>query len=219
MIRSVSALLVGAALGGGAYAAPLPAPALDPPDTAMRATALLSGGCFWGMQGVFEHVKGVIRVYAGYTGGAADTAHYEQVSTGTTGHAESVEILFDPRVVSYGTILRVYFSDATDPTELDFQGPDQGPQYRGEIWVESPAQRQVAAAYIAQLSRAHVFGAPIVTRIDPAGAFYEAEGYHQDFMVRHPDNPYILINDAPKLAALQADFPALYRALPVRVTP
>jgi peptide-methionine (S)-S-oxide reductase len=219
MIRSLLALMLGAALGGRAYATPLPAPAFDPPDSATTATALLSGGCFWGMQGVFEHVKGVRRVYAGYTGGAADTARYEQVSTGTTGHAESVEILFDPRVVSYGTILQVYFSDATDPTELDFQGPDQGPQYRGEIWVENPAQRQVAAAYIAQLARAHVFDAPIVTRIDPAGPFYQAESYHQDFMVRHPDYPYIVINDAPKLAALKADFPALYRADPVRVTP
>ncbi|WP_297367799.1 peptide-methionine (S)-S-oxide reductase MsrA [Acidocella sp.] len=219
MIRSLLALMLGAALGGRAYATPLPAPAFDPPDNAATATALLSGGCFWGMQGVFEHVKGVRRVYAGYTGGAADTATYEQVSTGTTGHAESVEILFDPRVISYGTILRVYFSDATDPTELDFQGPDQGPQYRGEIWVENPAQRQVAAAYVAQLTQAHVFNAPIVTRIDPAGPFYQAEGYHQDFMVRHPDYPYIVINDAPKLAALRVDFPALYRADPVRVTP
>jgi peptide-methionine (S)-S-oxide reductase len=198
-----------------AHATPLPAPALDPPDSAPEATALLSGGCFWGMQGVFEHVKGVRRVYAGYTGGQAGTAFYEDVSTGTTGHAESVQITFDPRVISYGTILRIYLSDATDPTQLNAQGPDDGPQYRGEIWYETPTQQRVAAGYIAQLTHSRAFSAPIATRLDPAGPFYKAEAYHQDFMVNHPDYPYILFNDAPKVAALRADFPALYQATPI----
>jgi peptide-methionine (S)-S-oxide reductase len=198
-----------------AFAAPLPAPSYDPPDAAPTATATLSGGCFWGMQGVFEHVRGVLKVYAGYTGGGADTAQYETVSTGNTGHAESVQITYNPQVVSYGTLLRVYFSDATDPTELDYQGPDTGTQYRGEIWYATPAQQSVAARYITQLTAAHAFPAPIVTRLDPAMPFYQAEGYHQDFLVNHPDYPYIVINDIPKVQALQADYPSLYSPNPV----
>jgi len=198
-----------------AFAAPLPAPSYDPPDTATSATATLSGGCFWGMQGVYEHVKGVTKVWAGYTGGGADSAQYETVSTGSTGHAESVQITYNPQVVSYGTLLRIYFSVATDPTEMDYQGPDTGTQYRGEIWYATPAQQAVAQHYIAQLTAAHAFSSPIVTRLDPAMPFYDAEGYHQDFLVNHPDYPYIVFNDLPKVQALQAEFPAQYRADPV----
>jgi len=195
--------------------AALPAPSFNPPNAASSEVAVLSGGCFWGMQGVYEHVKGVTKVYAGYTGGQADTARYEIVSTGQTGHAESVQITFDPRVVSYGQILQIYFTVATDPTELDYQGPDTGSQYRGEIWYASPVQKQIATAYIAQLTAAKAFDAPIVTRVDPLGPFYQAEGYHQDYLVNNPNNPYIVDNDIPKVQALQQLFPALYEATPV----
>jgi peptide-methionine (S)-S-oxide reductase len=197
----------------------MPAPAYAPADPANSETATLSGGCFWGLQGVYEHVKGVTKVYAGYAGGAAATAIYEVVSTGATGHAESVKITFDPRQISYGQILQIYFSVATDPTELNFQGPDTGTQYRGEIWYASPAQQKIATAYVAQLTAAHVFSQPIVTRIDPYKGFFNAEGYHQDFLVLHPDYPYIAINDMPKVQNLQKFFPNLYRADPVTVSP
>jgi len=197
----------------------VPAPRDNPAEHVARETATLSGGCFWGMQGVYEHVKGVLHVYAGYTGGAAMTAHYEIVSTGTTGHAESVQIVFDPHVISYGQILQIYFSVAADPTELNYQGPDSGPQYRSEIWFATPSQRRIATDYIAQLTAAHVFDGPIVVRVDPAGPFYHAEDYHQDFLVLHPDDPYIAINDIPKVQNLQAAFPQLYRAMPVTVFP
>jgi peptide-methionine (S)-S-oxide reductase len=171
------------------------------------------------MQGVYEHVKGVTKVYAGYTGGAAATAVYEVVSTGETGHAESVQITFDPKIISYGQILQIYFSVATDPTELNYQGPDTGTQYRSEIWAASPLQQQIATAYIAQLSQAHVFSQPIVTRIDPARPFYRAESYHQDFLVLHPDYPYIAINDIPKVENLHKLFPNLYQAAAVTALP
>jgi peptide-methionine (S)-S-oxide reductase len=198
---------------------PLPAPKFNPADAAPSETATLSGGCFWGLQGVYEHVKGVIKVYAGYTGGAAETAIYEVVSTGATGHAESVQITFNPHVISYGQILQIYFSVATDPTELNYQGPDTGTQYRGEIWYASPVQKQIASDYVAQLTAAHAFASPIVTRIDPAKGFYKAEDYHQDFLVRNPDYPYIVMNDLPKVQNLQQFFPALYQATPVTVFP
>ncbi|HQT64102.1 MAG: peptide-methionine (S)-S-oxide reductase [Acidocella sp. 20-57-95] len=194
-----------------------PPPAYNPPDLATSETAILSGGCFWGLQGVYEHVKGVTKVYAGYAGGDAATAQYETVSTGTTGHAESVAITFNPQVISYGQILQIYFSVATNPTELNYQGPDSGTQYRGEIWYKTPAQQHVALAYIAQLSAAHVYSQPIVTRVDAFKGFYNAEDYHQDYLVRNPDQPYIAINDIPKVEALQRLFPALYRADPVTV--
>ena len=197
----------------------VPAPAYNPPDAAASETAVLSGGCFWGMQGVFEHVRGVTHVYAGYTGGAADTAFYPLVSTGTTGHAESVRISFDPKIISYGKILQIYFSVATDPTELDYQGPDSGTQYRSEIWVAGPVQAKIATDYIAQLTQARVFGAPIVVQVAPRMAFYHAEDYHQDFLVRHPDYPYIVINDIPKVENLAREFPKYYRATPVLVFP
>src|ERR1700721_2638135 len=198
-----------------AQAGAAPAPASAPADPASQETAILSGGCFWGMQGVYEHVKGVLHVYAGYTGGSAATAHYEIVSTGTTGHAESVQIVFDPRVLPYAKILQIFVSVAADPTELNEQGPDRGTQYRSEIWYTTPQQHAVAAAYLAQLSDAHIWPQPIVVRLDPAQPFYQAETYHQDFLVRHPEYPYIVINDLPKVSALQMTFPDFYRSVPV----
>lgn len=194
--------------------------AVPPPhDTALAAqsgtdTAVLAGGCFWGLQWVFEHVPGVTNVTSGYAGGAAGTATYEQVSAGDTGHAETVRIAFDPSKISYGQLLRVYFSVATNPTELDRQGPDTGTQYRGVIFYVTPAQQRIARDYIAQLAAAHVYAAPIVTEVVPFKAFYQAEDYHQDYARLHPDSPYIAINDAPKVVALKRELPGLYRANP-----
>jgi peptide-methionine (S)-S-oxide reductase len=224
---ALAAVLAGALLVGAAHkvawaAQPqdsAPPPAVDEPlaRTSGSETAILSGGCFWGMQLVFQHVKGVRQVLSGYTGGAAQTANYEEVSTGRSGHAETIEVVFDPHVVSYGTLLRVYFSVATDPTELDHQGPDEGPQYRGEIWPMNGLQRRIAESYVRQLTAAHVFPAAIVTRIDSARPFYPAEGYHQNFATIHPDNPYIMTFDAPKARALAKMFPDLYVTRPVLV--
>lgn len=223
----VTAALLGALLAGLGHQAVraaesqafVPPPSVDEPlaGTSSSETAILSGGCFWGMQLVFQHVKGVREVLSGYTGGAARTAHYEEVSTGTTGHAESIEIVFDPHVVTYGTLLRIYFSVATDPTELDYQGPDEGTQYRGEIWPMNGMQTRIAESYVRQLTLAHVFRAPIVTRIDTAGPFYPAEAYHQNFATVNPYNPYIMAFDAPKAAALARTFPELYLARPTLV--
>ncbi len=218
-IVAIVGLVLAMPLAVQASPAAVPPPAYNPPGSTNTEQATLSGGCFWGMQGVYEHVKGVEHVYAGYTGGTAATAQYETVSTGTTGHAESVQITFNPRVISYGQILQIYFAVAADPTELNYQGPDNGPQYRSEIWYATPTQQKIAAAYIAQLSGAHVFPAPIVVRLDPARSFYRAEPYHQDFLVQHPDYPYIVVNDIPKVQALQTQFPALYQAKPVTVFP
>jgi peptide-methionine (S)-S-oxide reductase len=202
---------------GGAIAAP--APAYDPQVNAPQEVATLSGGCFWGMQGVFEHVKGVSQVVAGYTGGSAATAQYETVSTGTTGHAESVQITFDPRVISYGKILQIYVTVAADPTELNYQGPDEGTQYRSVIWYAPADQQQkIASAYLAQLTKLKAFSSPIVVQLTPAQPFYPAEGYHQNFLVLHPDYPYIAYNDLPKIQALQAQFPQFYAAQPVLYT-
>ncbi|HLY05485.1 MAG TPA: peptide-methionine (S)-S-oxide reductase MsrA [Rhizomicrobium sp.] len=197
----------------------IPAPVADEAQTRAGGTevAVLSGGCFWGMQGVFEHVRGVREVVAGYAGGAAQSAQYETVSNGTTGHAESVKITFDPSIVTYGTILRVYFSVAHDPTELDRQGPDEGTQYRSDIFFESPVQEKVARAYLAQLTKAHVFNDRIATRIDRYTGFYAAEGYHQDYLLHNPDSPYIVINDLPKIANLKRLYPNLYRDAPARL--
>jgi peptide-methionine (S)-S-oxide reductase len=195
--------------------ASLPAAAVDNPKAAGPVqTAVLSGGCFWGVQGVFEHVKGVRRVLAGYAGGHQGTAQYEIVSTGTTGHAESVQITFDPAEVSYGEILRVFFSVAHDPTQLNRQGPDVGTQYRSEIFYGNPDQQRIATAYIAQLDQAHVFPGRIVTRVDALSGFFPAEGYHQDYLVHHPDDPYIVYNDLPKIAALRRVLPDIYRDRP-----
>lgn len=198
---------------------PTPPPSVDEPlsKTAGSETAILSGGCFWGMQLVFQHVQGVRTAISGYTGGAAGTAHYDEVSTGTTGHAESIEVVFDPRVISYGRLLRIYFSVATNPTELDHQGPDEGTQYRGEIWPVNARQREIAESYVRQLTKDHAFQAPIVTRIDGAVPFYPAESYHQNFATLHPDNPYIMAFDAPKAAALAKMFPDAYLTRPTLV--
>ena len=194
----------------------LPAPAAsDPAPTAKTESAVLSGGCFWGVQGVFQHVKGVARVTAGYSGGQWTTANYEMVGSGTTGHAESVRIVFDPHVISYGEILRIFFSVATDPTQLNGQFPDEGRQYRSEIFVADKTQKAQAQAYLAQLAAAKAFDRPIVTRIDPLTGFYEAEAYHQNYLYKHPDAPYIATYDLPKLQALKALFPADYMAKPV----
>src|ERR1700677_2547402 len=215
VIASGAALLAALALavplmpGHAADAARvLPVPAVDmPPTGSGPQTAVFAGGCFWGIQGVFEHVKGVTRAVSGYAGGQVANPSYEQVSSGATGHAESVSVTFDPSQVSYGTLLRIFFSVALDPTQKDRQGPDWGTQYRSELFVNGPDQERVAKAYIAQLEAAHAFSRPIVTRIDPAGPFYPAEGYHQDYVALHPDQPYIGVNDLPKVQALQTLFP------------
>jgi peptide-methionine (S)-S-oxide reductase len=190
------------------HAVSIPPPAHDVPASAHAQTAVLAGGCFWGMEAVFERVKGVRSVTAGYDGGKQATANYADVSTERTGHAESIKIVYDPRVVSYGTLLRVYFSIAHDPTELDRQGPDSGPSYRSAIFPQNAAQRQVAAAYIAQLQASHAFAKPIVTKLE-SGTFYPAESYHQHFYDRHPTHPYIVMWDKPKVAAFKAAFPQL----------
>ncbi len=188
-----------------------PAPAMTEPVTGHRETAVFAGGCFWGVQGVFSHVKGVISATSGYAGGAASTASYETVSGGTTGHAESVRVVFDPAQVNYADLLRIYFSVVADPTQVNRQGPDTGTQYRTALFPTSPAQERVARAYIGQLSAAHTFSRPIATRIEMNRAFYPAEPYHQDFMARNPNYPYIVFNDRPKVEALHKLFPASWK--------
>lgn len=197
----------------------LPAPAVDEAASPTRAseTAVLAGGCFWGVQKVFQHVKGVQRAVSGYAGGSQASADYETVSSGQTGHAESVQITFDPSVVSYGTILRIFFSVAHDPTERNRQGPDAGPQYRSEIFTLNDEQKRVAESYVRQLDQSGVFGRKIATRIDPLQGFYAAEGYHQDYATRHPDSGYIARYDLPKVHNLQQMYPQLYRHDPVLV--
>jgi len=195
----------------------LPAPSIDDIRPAGLQKAVLAGGCFWGVQGVFQHVRGVTSAVSGYAGGAKDTAHYETVGSGTTGHAEAVEVTFDPKVISYGEILRIFFSVAHDPTQLNRQGPDVGTQYRSAIFPGDADQKRVAEAYMAQLDRARVFGRPLVTSIEPSRAFYAAEDYHQDFLERHPTHPYIVVNDVPKVAQLREVFPSAYRSSPVLV--
>jgi peptide-methionine (S)-S-oxide reductase len=196
----------------------IPPPALD--ETAGQATsqvAVLAGGCFWGVQGVFQHVEGVTNAVSGYTGGDKATAEYETVSTGSTGHAESVRITYDPRKVTYGRLLQIYFSVAHDPTELNRQGPDTGTQYRSAIFPQDADQARIAKAYIAQLDQAHVFNAAIVTTIEPDRTFYPAESYHQNYLTRNPTSPYIVYNDLPKVEALKRLYPNVYRADPVLV--
>jgi peptide-methionine (S)-S-oxide reductase len=203
------------ALGESPHA--VPAAKLDAPLAHKHGTqtAVFAGGCFWGMQWVFEHVKGVTNVTAGYSGGEANTARYEHVSEGDTGHAESVQVTFDPAQVSYGELLRVYFSVATDPTELNRQGPDTGTQYRGVIFYTGPQQQRIAQAYIEQLAAEKIYPSPIVTQVVPFHAFFPAEAYHQDYARLNPDAAYIAINDAPKVAHLAQLLPALYRAQPI----
>lgn len=190
----------------------VPAPALDPADTRSSATAIFAGGCFWGVEGVFSHVRGVTRATSGYHGGSAATANYDAIGSGTTGHAESVRVTYDPRIVSYGTLLRIYFSVITDPTTLNRQGPDSGSQYRSAIIPANASQLSVATAYLAQLARGRYWSAPIVTRIEAPQTFYPAEAYHQGFMERHPDHGYIRRWDVPKLANMRSVFPTLYVA-------
>src|SRR5512143_3399167 len=215
LFAAVIAPLLGIALAGcsaASVATPLPDPAVDIPlaRAAGPQTAVLAGGCFWGVEGVFEHVKGVTRVVSGYAGGDADTATYPQVSTGRTGHAESVRIYYDPSRISYGTLLKVFFAVAHDPTELNRQGPDTGTQYRSAVFYASAEQKRVADDYIAQLQAAHVFPGRIVTQVVPLERFYAAEAYHQGYLDKHPTQPYIVINDLPKIADLQREYPSLY---------
>lgn len=217
--------LLAALLGGGAGVASaeegiaLPAPALDEPAAMARTeTAIVAGGCFWGVQGVFQHVDGVTNAVSGYAGGEADTAQYERVSGGATGHAESVRITFDPAKISYGRLLQIYFSVAHDPTQLNRQGPDRGTQYRSALFPVTDEQAKVAKAYIEQLGQAKLFEADIVTKIEPNHAFYPAEAYHQDYLTLNPTQPYIVYNDLPKVDNLKRLFPALYRDDPVLVS-
>ncbi len=205
---------------GAAYSTqPLPAPALDvPPGAPGQQVAVFAGGCFWGVQGVFEHVNGVTRAVSGYAGGRTANPDYEQVSSGTTGYAESVRVTFDPARVSYGRLLQIFFSVALDPTEVDQQGPDRGTQYRSVLFADGPEQAKVARAYIAQLDAAHAFSRPIATKVEASGPFYPAETYHQDYLTLHPDAPYIAWYDLPKLRALQTLFPADWRPQPVLAT-
>ena len=202
----------------GEEAVVIPAPAVDLPKAAgPLQTAVLAGGCFWGVQGVYQHVRGVRQAVSGYSGGTRATADYEKVSAGRTEHAESVEVRFDPKEISFGEILQIYFSVVHDPTQLDRQGPDVGRHYRSNIFYASDAQKRVAEAYIAQLQRARVFRRPIVTRVDALEAFYPAEDYHQDFMLRNPGHPYILFHDQPKLESLRRIFAGRVVDQPVTV--
>jgi peptide-methionine (S)-S-oxide reductase len=197
----------------------IPPPAADAaaPAGDSLQTIVLAGGCFWGVQGVFEHTKGVVHAVSGYAGGSKETAHYEMVGTERTGHAESVQVTYDPKQISYGKILQIYFSVAHNPTELNYQGPDSGPSYRSAIFYANDAQKRIAEAYIAQLDKAHVFPAKIVTKLEAFTGFYPAENYHQDFLVVHPDYPYIVFNDLPKVENLKRLFPDYYRDTPVTV--
>jgi peptide-methionine (S)-S-oxide reductase len=195
-----------------------PGPAVDEQANGKTSeVAVIAGGCFWGVQGVFQHVAGVTNAVSGYAGGEKATAHYEMTSSGSTGHAESVQITYDPRKITYGRILQIYFSVAHDPTERNRQGPDEGTQYRSAIFPLDDEQARVSKAYVAQLNSANVFGAPIVTTIEPGKTFYRAEEYHQDFLAKNPGYPYIVFNDLPKIANLKRLFPALYRPDPVLV--
>ena len=205
-------LLAVLAFGNSARAVTIPNPAVDVPLAKLKGqqTAVFAGGCFWGLQAVFEHVKGVTRVTSGYSGGSAKTANYDAVNAGDTGHAESVRITYDPSQVTYGQLLKVFFSVAHDPTELNRQGPDEGTQYRSVVFYYNSQQRRIAQAYITQLNQTKVFAQPIVTQVVPLRSFYSAESYHQDFAVAHPDDPYIVINDLPKVARLSRELPELY---------
>jgi peptide-methionine (S)-S-oxide reductase len=196
----------------------VPEPAVDAPlaSAAGRQIAVLSGGCFWGVQAVYEHVKGVIKVTSGFAGGDVASPSYEEVSTGSTGHAESVQIEYDPSQISYGQLLKVFFSVAHDPTEVDRQGPDVGTQYRSAIFYSSDEQQRIATAYIDQLTKAHVFPAKIATEVAPLKAFFVAENYHQDYYIHHPYSLYIIYNDKPKVANLKDGWPALYRDAPTQ---
>jgi peptide-methionine (S)-S-oxide reductase len=213
-LRGLAAIAVSAALAcNAAPAVTIPNPEVDQALAKSKGaeTVVLAGGCFWGIQAVFEHVKGVSRVTAGYSGGSAGTAEYETVSTGNTGHAESVQIVYDPAQISYGQLLKVYFSVAHDPTQRNRQGPDEGTQYRSAVFYANNDQKRIAEAYIDQLNKAKVYPRPIVTQVVALRAFYPAEGYHQDYAVHHPNDPYIRINDLPKVDHLREKLPELYK--------
>jgi peptide-methionine (S)-S-oxide reductase len=215
LLPVLTTLLTGR-LSAAGNAREIPAPVIDAAAGASPLeTAVLAGGCFWGVQGVYQHVEGVTSAVSGYTGGEKETAQYYTVGRGTTGHAESVRVTFDPRKISYGRILQIYFSVAHDPTQLNRQGPDTGAQYRSAIFPANAEQARVAEDYIAQLSKARVFDGAIVTKIEPNKAFYPAEAYHQDFLVQHPNHPYIVLNDLPKIGELKRLFPEIYRPDPV----
>jgi peptide-methionine (S)-S-oxide reductase len=220
---SIAVRLIGAAIRSYPAAAQegvaIPLPSVDlPAGDATSATAVFAAGCFWGVQGVFQHVKGVTSALSGYAGGDKNTANYEVVSSGTTGHAESVQVIYDARQVSYGRLLQIFFSVAHDPTQLNRQGPDYGTQYRSAIFPATAEQASVAKAYIAQLDQAHLFKKGIATKIEPGRPFYPAEAYHQDFLTLHPTYPYIVVNDLPKVEDLKRRFPEIYRASPVLVS-
>ena len=211
-------LTLSACAFGAERATVIPAPAVDNPKAAgPMQTAVLAGGCFWGVQGVYQHVRGVRKVLSGYAGGDKSTAQYRTVGTGRTGHAESVEIQFDPKQVSYGELLQIYFSVAHDPTQLNRQGPDVGTQYRSAIFYTDDSQKKIAEAYIAQLDKAKVFERPIVTTVTADTGFYAAEDYHQDYLVNNPDSPYIVFNDLPKVRNLEKLFPRVYVQQPITV--
>jgi peptide-methionine (S)-S-oxide reductase len=215
-IAVLGVVLWHAPIFGAEAAVVLPTPAIDNPKAPGPAqTAVLSAGCFWGVQGVFEHVRGMQNVIAGYAGGEKSTADYETVSSGTTGHAESVKITFDPAAISYGQILQIAFSVVHDPTQLNRQGPDVGTQYRSSIFYRDENQKRIAQAYMAQLDQAHAFPRPIVTRVDPLKGFYPAEGYHQNYLIHNPTQPYIAIYDLPKVENFKRTFPELYSGQPV----
>ncbi|HKG21762.1 MAG TPA: peptide-methionine (S)-S-oxide reductase MsrA [Blastocatellia bacterium] len=214
--RIFAVLLISTSLACNAATAAvsIPDPVDDAPLAAAKGeqTAVLAGGCFWGIEAVFEHVKGVTGVTSGYSGGSANTAHYEMIGTGKTGHAESVRITYDPSHISYGKLLKVFFSVAHDPTQLNKQGPDTGTQYRSAIFYSNEEQKRIAQAYVDHLNRLKIFGRPIVTEIVALDAFYKAESYHQDYAVHHPDQPYIVIHDLPKVASLREELPDLYKS-------
>ena len=213
----LAALAASPAAAEPAVAIPAPTHDAAAPAAAGLQRIVLAGGCFWGVQAVFQHTKGVTAAVSGYAGGDKSTAQYELVGTGRTGHAESVAVTFDPKQISYGKILQIYFSVAHNPTELNYQGPDRGPSYRSAIFYANDEQKRIAEAYIAQLNKAHVFAEPIVTTLEPLNGFYPAEDYHQDYLVLHPSAPYIVFNDLPKVANLKRLFPADYRDVPVTV--
>src|SRR5262245_25874917 len=222
-VRIAAALValgvIGCALGAE-EAVVIPAPAVDEPASdAATAVAVFAGGCFWGVQGVYQHVEGVLKAVSGYAGGAKETAHYEMVGEGNTGHAETVQITYDPSKVTYGKLLQIFFSVAHDPTQLNMQGPDHGPQYRSTIFPVDAKQREIAEKYIAQLNTAKVYRSKIVTTLEDGRTFYPAEGYHQDYLVRNPDNLYIVINDVPKVKNLAQLFADIYQKEPVLVMP
>jgi peptide-methionine (S)-S-oxide reductase len=213
---AVGALLLRAPLFGAEAPVIIAAPKIDNPKSAgPLQTAVLSGGCFWGVQGVYQHVRGVKNVLAGYAGGERATAQYETVSSGTTGHAESVKITFDPAMISYGQILQIAFSVVHDPTQLNRQGPDSGTQYRSAIFYADDTQKRIAEAYISQLDQVHAFPRPIVTKVDALKGFYPAEDYHQDYLIHNPTQPYIAFNDLPKIENFRRTFPELYSGQPV----